>query len=438
MDITQIRKALKNGTSIYDMPLRVTFYARVSSEKDEQLNSLENQIIYYKNLIQSNPNWMYVDGYIDEGISGISTAKREKFNDMIRDAKSGMFDYIITKEISRFARNTLDSLKYTRELLDNGVCVFFQNDNINTIDTDSELRLTIMSSIAQDEVRKLSERIKFGHAQSIKNGVVIGNSRIFGYKKDNGKLVIDEKQAGFVKELFLLYSTGNYSMSQLETLFYEKGYRNYNGNKIAHTTMANIIRNPKYKGFYCGNKVRNVDLFSKKREFLDENEWIMYKDETGETVPAIVSEELWEQANAVLVKRSEYMKNRKNTTYKHNLFTGKIYCKKHNTPFYKKMNRRKDKNISYDPYWVCSHKVNNGADSCPTFNIYESELLTILSDIIKEIVPNVDKYIDDYLYLLKKVLKNTDTQEKIQSIKNQMNTIRNKKDKLLDLCMDGS
>ena len=102
------------------------------------------------------------------------------------------------------------------------------------------------------------------------------------------------------------------------------------------------------------------------------------------------------------------------------------------------MNRRKDKNISYDPYWVCSHKVNNGADSCPTFNIYESELLTILSDIIKEIVPNVDKYIDDYLCLLKKVLKNTDTQEKIQSIKNQMNTIRNKKDKLLDLCMDGS
>ena len=118
------------------------------------------------------------------------------------------------------------------------------------------------------------------------------------------------------------------------------------------------------------------------------------------------------------------MKNRKNTTYKHNLFTGKIYCKKHNTPFYKKMNRRKDKNISYDPYWVCSHKVNNGADSCPTFNIYESELLTILSDIIKEIVPNVDKYIDDYLCL--------------QSIKNQMNTIRNKKDKLLDLCIDGS
>ena len=137
MDIHEIRQKIKIS-SIYDIPMRVTFYARVSSEKDEQLNSLDNQISYYTDLIKNNKKWTYVNGYIDEGISGISTQKRENFHQMIADAKIGMFDLIITKEISRFARNTLDSIKCTRELLNDGVGVFFQNDNINTLDEDNE------------------------------------------------------------------------------------------------------------------------------------------------------------------------------------------------------------------------------------------------------------------------------------------------------------
>ena len=264
MDIHEIRQKIKIS-SIYDIPMRVTFYARVSSEKDEQLNSLDNQISYYTDLIKSNKKWTYVNGYIDEGISGISTQKRENFHQMIADAKIGMFDLIITKEISRFARNTLDSIKYTRELLNDGVGVFFQNDNINTLDEDSELRLTIMSGIAQDELRKLSSRIKFGHQQAIKNKVVIGNSRIFGYVKDNKKLVIEPNEAKMVRELFELYATDKYSMKQIEDLFWQKGYRNLNGNKIAHSTMSNIISNPKYKGYYCGNKVKVIDMFTKKQ-----------------------------------------------------------------------------------------------------------------------------------------------------------------------------
>ena len=253
MDILSIRTALRTK-SIYDIPLRVTYYARVSSDSDEQLNSLDNQISYYENFIKKNKVWTFVPGYIDEGLSGISTKKRKHFNEMIDDAKSGMFDLIITKEISRFARNTLDSLQYTRELLGLGVGVFFQNDNINTLDEDAELRLTIMSSIAQDELRKLSSRIKFGHQQAIKSNVVLGNSRIFGYKKEDKHLVIDETQAPMVRDLFRLYATGEYSMKQLEKHFYDQGYRNYNGNKIAHSTMSGIISNPKYKGYYVGNK----------------------------------------------------------------------------------------------------------------------------------------------------------------------------------------
>ncbi|MBQ3003451.1 MAG: recombinase family protein, partial [Clostridia bacterium] len=216
MDIHSVREQLRMR-SIYDIPLRVTYYARVSSESDEQLNSLGNQITYYEELIKRNKAWPFGPGYIDEGLSGISTRKREDFNRMIADAKEDTFDLIITKEISRFARNTLDSIRYTRELLSNGVGVFFQNDNINTFDDDSELRLAIMSSIAQDELRKLSSRIKFGHQQAIKQKVVLGNSRLFGYRKDNKRLVIDEDEAIMVRELFEMYATGAYSMKQLET-----------------------------------------------------------------------------------------------------------------------------------------------------------------------------------------------------------------------------
>lgn len=231
MDIHSIRQALRTK-SIYDIPLRVTFYARVSSESDEQLNSLGNQVSYYEEFIRRNSAWEYVPGYVDEGLSAATTRKREDFHRMVEDGKAGLFDLIITKEITRFARNTLDSILYTRELLGAGVGVFFQNDNINTFDEDSELRLTIMSGIAQDELRKLSSRVKFGHAQAIKKSVVLGNSRIFGYVKDGGRLVIDEGEAPMVRELFELYAAGEHSMKQIETLFWNKGYRNHNGKKL--------------------------------------------------------------------------------------------------------------------------------------------------------------------------------------------------------------
>ena len=137
MDIHTIRQQLKTK-SIYDIPLRVTYYARVSSESDEQLNSLGNQITYYEDLIRRNRHWTFVPGYIDEGLSGISTKKRENFNRMVEEAAEDKFDLAITKEISRFARNTLDSIQYTRQLLSCGVGVFFQNDNINTLRADAE------------------------------------------------------------------------------------------------------------------------------------------------------------------------------------------------------------------------------------------------------------------------------------------------------------
>jgi DNA invertase Pin-like site-specific DNA recombinase len=428
MDIHSIRQALRTR-SIYDIPLRVTFYARVSSESDEQLNSLGNQVSYYEEYIRKNSAWEYVPGYVDEGLSAATTRKREDFHRMVEDGKTGSFDLIITKEITRFARNTLDSILYTRELLSAGVGVFFQNDNINTFDEDSELRLTIMSGIAQDELRKLSGRVKFGHAQAIKNGVVLGNSRIFGYVKDGGRLVIDEGEAPMVRELFELYATGDYSMKQIETLFWDKGYRNHNGKKIAHTTMSGMISNPKYKGYYVGNKVKVIDLFTKKQKFLPPEEWVMFKDESGEIVPAIVSEELWDRANAVLKKRSEDVKGRQGICNHANLLTGKLYCTHCGAAYYRResIDRQGNKNSK----WVCSGKIKNGADSCPSFAVYEEELKPLLFEVFRETEADAQALVEEYIEMYKALGDGEDTAKQIAALRQQIELAQKKKSKLL-------
>ena len=428
MDIHSIRQTLRTK-SIYDIPLRVTFYARVSSESDEQLNSLGNQVSYYEEFIRKSSAWEYVPGYVDEGLSAATTKKREDFHRMVEDGRAGLFDLTITKEITRFARNTLDSILYTRELLGAGVGVFFQNDNINTFDEDSELRLTIMSGIAQDELRKLSSRVKFGHAQAIKKNVVLGNSRIFGYVKDGGRLVIDEEEAPMVRSLFELYATGEYSMKQIETLFWERGYRNHNGRRIAHTTMSGIISNPKYKGYYVGNKVKVVDLFTKKQKFLPPEEWVMFKDETGEIVPAIVSEALWDQANAVLKKRSEDVKGRQGICNHANLLTGKLYCTHCGTAYYRRESA--DRQGRKNSKWVCSGKIKNGADSCPSFPIYEEELKPLLFQVFSETEADAEALAAEYIEMYKALDGGSGAAAQIDALRRQIALAQKKRSKLL-------
>ena len=298
MDLCKIRNEISKGESIYNIPLRVTFYARVSTDKDVQLNSLDNQILYFENFIKDNRSWTYVNGYVDEGISGTSVKNRTNFLKMIKDAKDGYFDLILTKEISRFSRNTVDSIKYTQELLENDVGVLFLSDNINTILPDSELRLTIMSSIAQEEVRKLSERVRFGMKRSKEKGVVLGNNAITGYTKNKGKLEINEKEAILIRKIYSMYASGEYGLAKISKKLYNEGYKTKKGDFIHITTLRRIITNPKYKGFYCTNTVMTKDYKNKKQIRLPMEEWII-KESNGE-IPAIVSEELWDKANEIL------------------------------------------------------------------------------------------------------------------------------------------
>ena len=187
--------------------LKVAVYCRVSTDKDDQKNSFEGQKQYFTEYINSRPDWELVNVYADEGITGTSTKKRKEFNMMIHDAKCGLFDLIITKEVSRFARNTVDVLKYTRELKELNIGVLFINDNINTLDKDGELRLTIMASIAQEESRKTSERVKWGQQRRMEQGVVFGRN-ILGYNLKNGVLTINEEEARLVRHIYNKYLEG--------------------------------------------------------------------------------------------------------------------------------------------------------------------------------------------------------------------------------------
>lgn len=436
MDIYKTRYRMKyENVSFMNLPLRVVYYARVSTDMMQQINSLDNQVQFFTTLIGNNENWEFVNGYVDEGLSGISTEKREQFNKMIADAKAGMFDLVVTKEVSRFARNTLDSIRYTRELLNAGVVVLFQSDGINTIEEDSEVRLGIMASMAQDESRKISNRVRFGHHQAIKSGVVLGNSQIYGYKKQDKKLVIDEEQAPMIRELFEKYASGAYSVKALEQLFWEQGYRNTKGKRISHSTLGNIITNPKYKGYYCGNKVIIRDMFTKKQQFLPEDEWVMYKDETGEIVPAIVSEDIWDEANRIFKIRSEDVKKRQNKTIHPNLLTGKLICAHCGTPYYRKDSKRKDGTVNST--WRCSNKINNGKDVCPSCSIYEYEIIPVIEDVFAESKEIVNEYAKIILDLIDKVVDDGNQATRVSELSNLINLEQNKIQKIFQYNVEG-
>ena len=434
MEVRKIRAEMRMGRSVYDLPLRVTFYARVSTDQDEQINSLENQVQYYTELIQSKPNWKFVPGYVDEGISGGSTKKRDNFNRMIRDAKAGMFDFIITKEISRFSRSTLDSIRYTQELLDYNVGVFFQNDNINTLDTDSEFRLVIMAGVAQDEIRKLSERLKFGFRQAIKNGHVLGNDKLYGYDKKDCVLTVNEEEAEIIRIIFDLYGNQRLGTRTISKRLMELGYTSREGNAFNTLTIRHILENPKYKGWYCGNKSQSVDYRTKRNVLLDESEWVTYPDPS---IPAIVSEELWNRANALYKRRREEMKSHSSGLSFHNRYpySTKIYCEEHGTTFHRQVIQTKK---GQQEVWQCKVYRSHGRAACSAPQIRSSDLDFILSDIFKELIRDKQKIIDSLVTVLTNIPKEVDYGKLRCQVENEMDDLERKKNRLLDLSIAGA
>ena len=433
MNYDEILKAIMLGEKIYNLPLRVCYYCRVSTDSDVQLNSLDNQLEYYENYIKSKPKWIFSGGYIEEGKTGVRVDVRPSFKKMIQDAKHKKFDLIITKEVSRFARDLEDSIHYIRELKDSGVGVFFENQNLNTFDYNSELILNIMFNLAQDESRKLSSRVKFGHRQAIENGHVLGSSNITGYRKDNCKLVIVENEAKFIKTLFELYATGKYGFLKLSKKLSELGYLNKKGKLYDKDSLKRMIENPKYKGYYRARTYEILDYRTKRRKKNNLDEQILYKCKDG-SIPAIISEELWDQANRILKSRTKGYEN--NNYWSGGLkyaFSSKIYCKEHNTSFQRSHGNKNKKR----PIWSCGMYLQHRLAACKSPIIAEVDLYNIMSSIMISIVPQKTNIIKNMLKLYENIDKNDYYDKELKLLNTKIKIIEEKKSMTLELVFNG-
>ena len=297
---------------------------------------------------------------------------------MIKDAKLKKFDLIITKDVSRFARDLEDSIHYIRELKSSGVGVFFENQALNTFDPNVELVLNMLFNIAQEESKKISASVKFGYRKAIDKGHVLGSSNITGYKKDKCKLVIIEEEAKLVRKIFELYATGEYGFHKLAKKLFDEGYTNKKGRIFDKDTLKRMIQNPKYKVFYRAKTFEILDYRTKKRKRNSIEDQIIYKCEDG-NVPAIVSEELWDKANEILSARTKGYEN--NNYWSGGVkypFSSKIYCKEHNTNFQRSHGSIRKKR----PTWSCGLYLQYRLSSCNSPIIAEKDLYNIFLKIM--------------------------------------------------------
>lgn len=309
---------------------QIVYYGRVSTEHEAQLEALEKQMQWYEDQTRYHPNWTVVGRYIDEGITGTLAKKRPAFMQMIEDAKQRKFDLIVTREVCRFARNTVDTLVLTRELKNYGVEVYFVSDNIWTLDGDGELRLTIMATLAQEESRKISERVRAGQAVSRENGVLYGNGNIIGYDRVDGTYVINPEQAATIRTVFELYSQG-FGQKEIVNELTRRGCKDGNGNvKWSCVKISRILRNATYMGYVCYNKSKVNNFLEKKRiKNLDEDTFVLKK---GDFEP-IVSEALWRRCECIRKGRIQKYQmpsgeeRRRGTRIPQHLWVKKLRCR---------------------------------------------------------------------------------------------------------------
>lgn len=339
---------------------RVSIYGRVSTEHEAQLSALENQMQWYDDQAKYHPNWTVVEKYIDEGITGTQAKKRPAFLRMLEDARSGKFDLIVTREVCRFARNVVDTLVVTRELKNIGVEVFFIDDNIWTMDGDGELRLSLMATLAQEESRKTSERVKAGQKISRDNGVLYGNGNILGYDRVGDTYVINEEQAETVRMIFDLYLQG-YGSMKIANILTERKRKTASG--LVKWSISNImraIRNATYTGTKCYNKSRSNNFLEQKR--INNLDMSTYEYVEGD-FPAIVSQEVWDKAQEIRTSRVKpsLVSSTKTTHSKRDskdIWVNLLRCSCGSSFRKNKWHTKNDGGISYG--YQCYNQLNNG------------------------------------------------------------------------------
>ena len=361
-------------------------YCRVSTDNEEQLLSYENQLRYYQNSIENNPLYEFVGIYADEGISATNTRKRDEFNRMIADCRAKKIDRIITKSISRFARNTLDCLNYVRELKALGIGVTFEKENIDTLDSKGEVLLTILSSLAQDESRSISENTKWGIRRRYENGEYgIGTKRFMGYDRDeNGKLIINKKQAKAVKRIFEEYD-------HIQRILVKEKIPKWDGTyKWETSTIQSMLSNEKYKGDAELQKGYTADFLTKRRECNNGELQKFYIEEDHEPIIDTVT---WECVQLEMKRRSEYVKAHSLKAYSHiseqNPFYGKVICGECGCAFGRKtwQNKRGENK----KMWQCGNRYRvKGVSGCLNRHIADASINEVFIIAWNTIVENIE------------------------------------------------
>lgn len=367
---------------------KVAAYARVSTDNDEQLSSFDAQMDYYTRHIKSNSAWDFVEVYTDEGISATSTKKREGFKRMISDALSGKIDLIITKSVSRFARNTVDTLTTGRKLKEKGIEVYFEKENIYTLDSKGELLITIMSSLAQEESRSISENVTWGQRKRFSDGKVsLPYKQFLGYEKgEDGLPKIVEKEAAVIRLIYKLFLEGKTPTGIAKHLTTNKISTPAGKDVWQESTIRSILKNEKYKGDAMLQKSFTVDFLTKKKK-INEGEIPQYYVENSH--PAIITPEVFDLVQHEVKKR----KNAKGYKTGGGCFSGKIVCGKcgsfygskvwHSTSKYRRV------------IWQCNSKFKN-TEKCNTPHIYEDKLKQAFVEAFNSILKNKDEILQGY------------------------------------------
>lgn len=391
--IIPAKKQIGNTVDKTEKPkLRVAAYCRVSTDGDEQATSYEAQIEHYTEYISKNPDWIMAGIFADDGISGTNTKKRDEFNRMIEECMAGNIDMIITKSISRFARNTLDCLKYIRQLKEKNIPVYFEKEAINTMDSKGEVLLTIMASLAQQESQSLSQNVKLGIQYRYQQGKVqVNHNRFLGYTKDaEGNLVIDPEQAEIVRRIYREYLQGQ-SMDKIAAGLEADGILTGAGNTKWHTSTINkILRNEKYMGDALLQKTYTTDFLTKKRIKNNGTVPQYYVEDDHE---AIIPKDIFLLVQEELVRRRvvHTSDNGKRHCYscKH-CFAQIVFCGECGE-FYRRVhwNNRGCKSI----VWRCCSRLENTGHVCRARTVNEKLLEQVTLDAINRVLCEKDDFL---------------------------------------------
>jgi DNA invertase Pin-like site-specific DNA recombinase len=416
---------------------RVCAYCRVSTNNEEQLESYENQVSYYTNYIQNKAEWEYINIYADEGISGTGTKNRTEFLRMIKDAKEGKIDLILTKSISRFARNTMDLLKYVRELKEIGIAVLFEKENINTLESAGEVFLTIFSSIAQDESRNISENSRWGIVKGFKDGKVFCNTtRFLGYDKDeNGELVINEKEAEIVRRIYSEYLQGK-SYQGIANGLEKDAIITVTGNiKWWDSTVSGILTNEKYCGTLLQQKTVTVDYLSHKRV---KNKGIDAQYRIEDNHEAIIPKEIFNNVQAEKERRALLKGNVKDDREKYSSkypFSSKIVCGKCGAIF--KRRHWNSNNSSKKVVWQCKTYITKGKKECDAKAVDEKVLQQAFVNVFNKLKSDKGNFIETLTKNIEKVLSKRAENTDLIDIENKINEAKEELKGLIKLQTKG-